>query len=102
MYGHKKIAKEKARRLLFKASLRTFFHANGLRDKCLFFQAAVGVLRAAVITVYGLPSNIRLRPSFNGLKGGVESSDKVVCVLDANGKTNGIGLNALLGKLGLA
>ena len=39
---------------------------------------------------------------FNGLKSSVESGNEIVCVLDANGKPNGIGLNALLGKLGLA
>lgn len=42
------------------------------------------------------------QPLFNGFKSSVESSDKVVYVLDANGKPNGIGLDSLLGKLGLA
>lgn len=47
-------------------------------------------------------SPIVSQPLFNGFKSSVESSDKVVCVLDANGKPNGVGLDSLLGKLGLA
>ena len=47
-------------------------------------------------------SPIVSQPLFNGFKSSVESGNEIVCVLDANGKPNGIGLNALLGKLGLA
>lgn len=47
-------------------------------------------------------SPIVSQPLFNGFKSSVKSSDKVVCVLDANGKTDGVGLDSLLGKLGLA
>lgn len=42
------------------------------------------------------------QPLFNGFKSSVESGDEIVGILNAYGKTDGVGLDSLLGKLGLA
>ncbi len=41
------------------------------------------------------------QPLFNGFKSGVESGDEIAGILDSYGKTDGVGLYSLLGKLGL-
>lgn len=41
------------------------------------------------------------QPLFNGFKSGVESGNEIVGILNAYGKTDGVGLDSLLGKLGL-